>query len=439
MKILHNTSAKLVLLDAETAAEILAIQNQIDAIDNLTKVEDESIRLQKHNQKIVDLQNKKNTTDDPEERLNIEKQIGELIAEENRRQLINQRTREKEALQEQIKNVQSAAAQRKEEIEAEKQALIAAEQSKTEATLAGITARSEAQTKDLEAQIKATEQAFTQQAEFTKAHYEQQVKNAQAAYDAQVKSTNASYESLLDTTEKSYTKQIEKIKKSTINNVKDIKDESAKTLKDLVKLFKDAGDHSSESFMKSMKNMEKSMKDDVGKNIMRGLTDGIKSEESTLYSTIQDIANKALETMKKTWDIHSPSKKFHFFGKMGGLGVVDGFESTASNINKAIKNTLDIQPSVLDLPSPRIGSVADWEDALYNLWDSEKAFTRQASSSRNNDASLQPVSNDNRVNVTVNLQLDRAMFADSTMVNQLSDQVAKKIAWEVKQQQNTRF
>ena len=176
-------NAKLKLLDAETAAEVAAIQAQIDQIDGLTKMEDEAERLRKHNEKKADLETKKAAASTAEEKASFQKQIDDLIAEENRRHELRMRDAQKEGLRQQIQAIKDAAAEKKEAITEEKNTLIQNEKEGSEAAIAEVERRKKATLDGIDAQVKANKAAFEQQENDLNAHYESIIVKTKEQYE----------------------------------------------------------------------------------------------------------------------------------------------------------------------------------------------------------------------------------------------------------------
>ena len=161
-----------------------------------------------------------------------------------------------------------------------------------------------------------------------------------------------------------------------------------------------------------------------GANLIKALADGIKSESNTVYSVIEKIANQAMDKMKKIWDIHSPSRKFRFFGEMAGEGLALGIQTTYKDVEKAMSKipALESLPVGIDMQKAGINAI----NGTYNLMEYEQAFT---SGRKNERISKQPKQTE-APNIHVIINLDNAMFADQSMVDRLSQQVSERIATE---------
>lgn len=77
----------------------------------------------------------------------------------------------------------------------------------------------------------------------------------------------------------------------------------------------------------------------IGSNIIHGIISGITNAAGNLFSTMQNIASRALNAAKDALGIHSPSTVFRdMVGKMIPAGVTVGIEANAGKTIKAIKD-----------------------------------------------------------------------------------------------------
>lgn len=77
----------------------------------------------------------------------------------------------------------------------------------------------------------------------------------------------------------------------------------------------------------------------IGSNIIHGIISGITNAAGNLFSTMQNIASRALNAAKSALGIHSPSTVFRdMVGKMIPAGVTVGIEANAGKTIQAIKD-----------------------------------------------------------------------------------------------------
>ncbi|MEK4128548.1 phage tail tape measure protein [Solibacillus sp. FSL W8-0474] len=74
----------------------------------------------------------------------------------------------------------------------------------------------------------------------------------------------------------------------------------------------------------------------IGKDIMNGLINGIKSLDA--IKAISNVVNGIVNTAKSMLGIHSPSRVFKEIGLWTGEGLVIGLDSSSKNVNKAMEN-----------------------------------------------------------------------------------------------------
>jgi hypothetical protein len=125
---LHNTriaaldkeyAALLRNLDAETSAQTSAIQDQIDAIDKQTRDEDKILREADYQKRLNELSARIASTTDAEERARLEAEYQDMVTEHARERLLDQREAQKDALRQQIKDIQDNAQKEVDRLETE--------------------------------------------------------------------------------------------------------------------------------------------------------------------------------------------------------------------------------------------------------------------------------------------------------------------------------
>lgn len=88
----------------------------------------------------------------------------------------------------------------------------------------------------------------------------------------------------------------------------------------------------------------------IGKFIIQGLIDGLKSMISSLGDAVVNIASGISESFKSALGIHSPSKLFMEYGIYTDEGYAIGIAKGADNIYKSF-NELDLTSKISNLPS----------------------------------------------------------------------------------------
>ena len=85
---------------------------------------------------------------------------------------------------------------------------------------------------------------------------------------------------------------------------------------------------------------------EIGSNIITGLIGGITGATSKLYDKCKEVGKKALNKIKETLGISSPSKEFALVGKFSMLGFQEGLEAMQPEIDKAINSMFNLSPNV---------------------------------------------------------------------------------------------
>jgi len=84
----------------------------------------------------------------------------------------------------------------------------------------------------------------------------------------------------------------------------------------------------------------------IGSNIIDGLISGITGGAQKLYNKCKEVGKKALDKIKQTLGIASPSKEFALVGKFSMLGFEEGLMDMQPEIDKAINSMFTLNPSL---------------------------------------------------------------------------------------------
>lgn len=95
---------------------------------------------------------------------------------------------------------------------------------------------------------------------------------------------------------------------------------------------------------------------DIGKDMLKGLWEGMKSLGGWIWDKISGFFNKTIVGgIKKLLGIASPSKVFAQMGAFSAQGYAEGFEDSMNEAKQGIYDAMDFNP---DTPRPRGGSPA---------------------------------------------------------------------------------
>lgn len=84
---------------------------------------------------------------------------------------------------------------------------------------------------------------------------------------------------------------------------------------------------------------------EIGKNMISGLTNGIKSMANKVIDSVKGVVNGAIKAAKRLLGIHSPSKLFKGFGKDTFAGYVIGANNMASKVKNTVSDIADVAAS----------------------------------------------------------------------------------------------
>ena len=84
----------------------------------------------------------------------------------------------------------------------------------------------------------------------------------------------------------------------------------------------------------------------IGKNIIDGLIGGVTGGAEKLYNKCKEVGKKALNKIKETLGIHSPSTEFAMVGKFSMLGFEKGLMDMQPEIDRAINSMFNLSPSL---------------------------------------------------------------------------------------------
>ena len=108
---------------------------------------------------------------------------------------------------------------------------------------------------------------------------------------------------------------------------------------------------------------------ELGKNIIRGIINGIKALGSEVGSAIKDVANQALDAAKKALGIHSPSKVFaDSVGQYIPAGIAEGITDNVSSITDAMNTATNATTSAFN---PTMASGTQIGGITLNIYGAE--------------------------------------------------------------------
>lgn len=107
----------------------------------------------------------------------------------------------------------------------------------------------------------------------------------------------------------------------------------------------------------------------IGRNMITGLINGVTGMISTAVNAVKNVGKKILSGIKGVFGIHSPSTVFRDeIGKNLGLGVIEGIEATAGDVQSAMRQLNNqIQTSINPTINPTVKNELNY-DVLINAF-----------------------------------------------------------------------
>lgn len=86
---------------------------------------------------------------------------------------------------------------------------------------------------------------------------------------------------------------------------------------------------------------------DIGKNILKGLWNGINSMKNWVVNKVKDLGKSILKGLKGILGIKSPSKEFAVIGKFSVLGYTEALDDMQKDVQKQVGETFGISPQLV--------------------------------------------------------------------------------------------
>lgn len=129
---------------------------------------------------------------------------------------------------------------------------------------------------------------------------------------------------------------------------------------------------------------------DIGKNMIKGLWNGLKGMKDWVINKVKDMGKSILNGLKKVLGISSPSKEFAIVGKYSAEGYVEGLEDMQKQVDATVGATFNpfnnatIGSMTASTPSPNITVQNSMKmDALGQLVNNVKTFSGGAKNDYN--------------------------------------------------------
>ena len=109
-----------------------------------------------------------------------------------------------------------------------------------------------------------------------------------------------------------------------------------------------------------------SMMKDVGKNLIKGLWNGIKDVTGWITDKIKGFGKSVLKSIKGIFGIHSPSTEFEYIGVMNVKGMEKGLEKEKAQLQDTFDSMFDLSPSLYGTSSVNLSPNVNVE--VYNSY-----------------------------------------------------------------------
>lgn len=92
----------------------------------------------------------------------------------------------------------------------------------------------------------------------------------------------------------------------------------------------------------------------IGKNIVKGLWNGIQGLKSWVINKVTSLGKSILNGIKSVLGIHSPSTEFAMVGKFSVLGYTEALDDMKSNVQNTIDDVFGIDPTMYNNASTHL-------------------------------------------------------------------------------------
>ena len=98
---------------------------------------------------------------------------------------------------------------------------------------------------------------------------------------------------------------------------------------------------------------------EIGKDMVRGLWEGIKSMGTWLIEKFSNFVGSIVESVKGALGIHSPSRVFAGIGENMALGLGEGWDNEYGNIKRSIASGMDFGTASVDFGASGVAAIGN--------------------------------------------------------------------------------
>lgn len=344
--------AMIKTLDAQTQAQLLGLQDQIDSIEGLTKAEDKAAEEAAYQKKLSDKQQELADADTAESRAKIQEELNDMLAERERKHLLEQRQAQIDDLKSEMSRIKTQAEQKAEILKQEYETKKSNEEKKNQATIDGLN-------KEMDA---------------TKTHFT--TLNSEEALQAEVRRLmlDSNNKELIDLlTEynprwqdagQTFGEALLSGLNSTKSSIKAAVDDILAMVGKTAKAATTSPDMSNEiGYLNSLlangtaaqKKWAEAQAKEYGLQIGNGVIKGMQSGTNAISNAAAATAQAATDGIKDTLKIKSPSRVMIAIGEFIGKGLALGMERQMSAVEDAAQDMAEA--AAMDLSSPSLGAI----------------------------------------------------------------------------------
>ncbi|ASA22079.1 phage tail tape measure protein [Paenibacillus donghaensis] len=339
-------------LDAQTQAQLLGLQGQIDSIEGLTKAEDIAAEEAAYQKKLADKQKELTDADTAEAREKIQAELDDMLAERQRKYLLEQRQTQIDTLKTEMNNIKSQSEQKAEVLRLDYENKKSIEEKSAQATADSLTTQMES-TKTHYASLNTEEALQAEARRLMLDGNNKELIDLLAEYNPKWQDAGQSFgESLLSGLN------------STKNSIKSAVDDILSMVGKTAKAATTTPNMSNEiAYLNSLlasgtaaqKKWAEAQAKSYGLNIVNGVIQGMKSGTSAITNAAAATAQAATNGIKDTLKIKSPSRVMIALGEFIGKGLALGMERQMSAVEGAAQDMADA--AAIDLSSPSLSAI----------------------------------------------------------------------------------
>ncbi|CAH1054018.1 phage tail tape measure protein [Paenibacillus pseudetheri] len=344
--------AMIKTLDAQTQAQLLGLQDQIDSIEGLTKAEDKAAEEAAYQKKLTDKQKELADADTAESRAKIQDELNDMLAERERKHLLEQRQAQIDDLKSEMSRIKTQAEQKAEILKQEYETKKSNEEKKNQATIDGLNKEMDA-TKTHFTTLSSEESLQAEVRRLMLDSNNKELIDLLTEYNPRWQDAGQSFgEALLSGLN------------STKSSIKAAVDDILAMVGKTTKAAATSPNMSNEiGYLNSLlangtaaqKKWAETQAKEYGLQIVNGVIKGMQSGTNAISNAAAATAQAATDGIKDKLKIKSPSRVMIAIGEFIGKGLALGMERQMSAVEGAAQDMADA--AAMDLSSPSLSAI----------------------------------------------------------------------------------